>query len=174
MNSLRATTCCFTGYRAEKMPFSADHLSAMSTLSAALEQAITRCAQRGITRFFTGMSTGFDLWAAEAVLRMREQLPVQLLCAIPFDQQADRYSPTWKRIYNRCLLSADWVHSLSHRYHAGCYAARNRFMVDNSSFVICYFDGKPGGTAQTLRMARQQGLEILNLADPQLTLPDLS
>lgn len=169
MQTDRATTCCFSGYRAEKMPFSAND-PCIDTLIAALEHAIADAVTQGYTAFFSGMSTGFDLWAAEAVLRARATLPVQLLCAIPFDRQADRYPPDWKRRFNHCLLAADRVFSLSRNYYAGCYAARNRFMVDASSLLICYFDGKPGGTAQTIRMAEQSELWIVNLANSQMQL----
>ena len=163
----RAATCCFSGYRVEKMPFPAND-SRMEALTAALDCAIQDAAALGYTGFFTGMSTGFDLWAAEAVLRARNTLPVQLFCAIPFDRQADRYPAEWKRRFNHCLLAADRVFALSRDFYTGCYAARNRFMVDASSLLICYFDGKPGGTAQTVRMAEQSGLRIVNLADGQL------
>lgn len=163
------TTCCFSGYRVEKMPFATND-PRVDALTAALDRAITDAAAQGYTGFFSGMSTGFDLWAAEAVLRARETLPIQLFCAIPFDHQADYYPSEWKRRFNHCLLAADRVFALSRNYHAGCYAARNRFMVDASSLLICYFDGKPGGTAQTVRMAKQSGLRIVNLADGQLQL----
>lgn len=170
MQDHRSETCCFSGYRIEKMPFRADDLSAVQTLAAALDRAVYHAAARGYTRFLSGMSTGFDLWAAEAVLRARAQLPVQLLCAVPFDRQADSYPPDWKRRFNHCLLAADRVYALSRQYYAGCYAARNRFMVDASSLLICYFDGQSGGTAQTVHMAGQSGLEIVNLAEPQMHL----
>lgn len=169
MQTDRDTTCCFSGYRVEKMPFAAND-PRVDALIVALDRAIADAAAQGYTVFFSGMSTGFDLWAAEAVLRARETLPVQLFCAIPFDRQADRYPSEWKRRFNHCLLAADRVFALSRDYYAGCYAARNRFMVDASSLLICYFDGKPGGTAQTIRMAKQSGLRIVNLADEQLRL----
>ena len=108
--------------------------------------------------------------AKQAVLRARAALPVQLLCAVPFDGQADRFPLEWKRRFNRCLLAADKVYALSRSYHAGCFAARNRFMVDASSRLICYYDGRSGGTAQTVHMAEQSGLKIVNLADGQLSL----
>lgn len=165
----RAVTCCFSGYRAEKMPFAANDPRADALLSA-LDRAIADAAAQGYTVFFSGMSTGFDLWAAEAVLRARASLPVQLFCAVPFDRQAERYPIDWKRRFNHCLLAADRVFALSRDYYTGCYAARNRFMVDASSLLICYFDGKPGGTAQTVRMAEQSGLRIVNLANRQMQL----
>ena len=170
MADLRPVTCCFSGYRIEKMPFRNEDCPAARELFAALDAAVAEAAADGCTRFLSGMSTGFDLWAAEAVLRARAALPVQLLCAVPFDGQADRFPLEWKRRFNRCLLAADKVYALSRSYHAGCFAARNRFMVDASSRLICYYDGRSGGTAQTVRMAEQSGLKIVNLADGQLSL----
>ena len=158
MADLRPVTCCFSGYRIEKMPFRNDDCPAARELFAALDAAVAEAAADGCTRFLSGMSTGFDLWAAEAVLRARAALP------------ADRVPRAWKRRFNRCLLAADKVYALSRSYHAGCFAARNRFMVDASSRLICYYDGRSGGTAQTVHMAEQSGLKILNLADGQLSL----
>ena len=170
MQDHRGKTCCFSGYRIEKMPFRAADTAAVQALCGALDRAVRDAAQRGYTRFLSGMSTGFDLWAAEAVLRAREHWPVELLCAVPFDRQADSYPAAWKRRFNACLLAADRVYALSRTYYAGCYAARNQFMVDASSLLICYFDGRPGGTAQTVRMAEQAGLTIVNLAVEQQSL----
>ena len=90
MADLRPVTCCFSGYRIEKMPFRNEDCPAARELFAALDAAVAEAAADGCTRFLSGMSTGFDLWAAEAVLRARAALPVQLLCAVPFDGQADR------------------------------------------------------------------------------------
>lgn len=170
MSDQRSETCCFSGYRIEKMPFRADDTDRIHALEVSIDHAVREAALLGYTRFISGMSTGFDLWAAASVLRLREALHIQLLCAVPFDRQADAYPPEWKQRFNHCLLAADKVYALSPRFYAGCYAARNRFMVDASSLLICYFDGQPGGTAQTVHMAQKAGLSIFNLADGQLKL----
>lgn len=83
MADLRPVTCCFSGYRIEKMPFRNEDCPAARELFAALDAAVAEAAADGCTRFLSGMSTGFDLWAAEAVLRARAATPVQLLCAVP-------------------------------------------------------------------------------------------
>ena len=71
MADLRPVTCCFSGYRIEKMPFRNEDCPAARELFAALDAAVAEAAADGCTRFLSGMSTGFDLWAAEAVLRAR-------------------------------------------------------------------------------------------------------
>ncbi len=164
MQASRAKTCCFSGYRIEKMPFHEDDYAAVSALRASLAQSISDAAAHGYTCFISGMSTGFDLWAAETVLQLREQLSIELVCAVPYDDHAARFPLYWRRLFNKCLLSADKVYALSHHYFNGCFAARNRFMVEASSLLICYHDGQPGGTAQTIHMAEQKGLAFINLA----------
>ena len=152
------------------MPFRNEDCPAARELFAALDAAVAEAAADGCTRFLSGMSTGFDLWAAEAVLRARAALPVQLLCAVSRSTDRPIGFRSSERRFNRCLLAADKVYALSRSYHAGCFAARNRFMVDASSRLICYYDGRSGGTAQTVHMAEQSGLKIVNLADGQLSL----
>lgn len=170
MQDFRPVTCCFSGYRIEKMPF-VENSPEFEALEKRLSDAVVRAHTRGCTRFFTGMSTGFDLWAAKAVLCARQTLPLRLCCAIPYDDQARAFPPEWKKAYNEALVYADEVYTLSRAYHAGCFAARNRFMVEAASLLICYFDGRPGGTAQTVRLARKNGLAIDNLAERQLHFP---
>jgi len=41
---------------------------------------------------------------------------------------------------------------------------RNQYMVDNSAYCICALTRPVSGTAQTVRYAKQQGLEISNVA----------
>lgn len=71
MADLRPVTCCFSGYRIEKMPFRNEDCPAARELFAALDAAVAEAAADGCTRFLSGMSTGFDLW------------PPKLFCAPP-------------------------------------------------------------------------------------------
>lgn len=166
----KLNTCCFSGYRAEKMPFSENDRLQKKELDSLLHTAISECISSGYQQFITGMSTGFDLWAASAVLQLKKTHEISLIAAIPFEQQAKYFCSYWKNMFNEILIASDKVFLLSDSYHTGCYAERNRFMVDASSKLICYYTGRPGGTAQTIRMAKKEGLLIQNLADTQLSL----
>lgn len=167
----RSEACCFSGYRPEKFSFDIMHASAgLEMLRQELEQAVRAAAHDGYRLFVTGMSRGFDLWAAEAVLALRQELAVGLLCALPFDGQPNRWEPAWKALHTQVLLQADLVHSLAHDYTPDCFYVRNRFMVEGCSRLICWHDGASGGTKFTLQCARRHGLEIVNLAERQLCL----
>jgi len=55
------------------------------------------------------------------------------------------------------------VASKSKNFTPASYNLRNTFMIENSSHLICYWDGQSGGTAQTIRMAQKRGHSIYNL-----------
>ena len=41
------------------------------------------------------------------------------------------------------------------------YQKRNEWMVDHSSRVIAFFNGEPGGTANTIDYARKRGVDVV-------------
>ncbi|RHS79882.1 DUF1273 family protein [Butyricicoccus sp. AM42-5AC] len=164
MQDPRSHTCCFSGYRPEKMPFRTYDPDAVQALEAALDRAVEHAVSQGYHTFLSGMAAGFDIWAAEAVIRARAHHDIRLLCAVPHDHQSDRFPPSWKKRYNVCLVNSDAVRVFASNYFSGCFSVRNRFMVDSSSLLICYFDGQAGGTAQTVHYAQGSGLRIINLS----------
>lgn len=168
---LRTLTCCFSGYRPEKISgCDPDNPAIPTVLKTSLPQTIRAAAARGYTHFVSGMSRGFDLWAAQAVLSLKDELPVSLVCAVPFDGQDAGWPPVWRTLYDDVLRRASQVYLLSNAYTPNCFHIRNRFLVDSASLLICYYDGLPGGTSYTVRYARHCGLELINLADGQLAL----
>ena len=164
MQDPRSHTCCFSGYRPEKMPFRTYDPDAVQALEAALDRAVEYAVSQGYHTFLSGMAAGFDIWAAEAVIRARAHHDIRLLCAVPHDHQSDRFAPSWKKRYNVCLVNSDAVRVFASNYFSGCFSVRNRFMVDSSSLLICYFDGQAGDTAQTVHYAQSSGLHIINLS----------
>ena len=71
MQDPRSHTCCFSGYRPEKMPFRTYDPDAVQALEAALDRAVEHAVSQGYHTFLSGMAAGFDIWAAEAVIRAR-------------------------------------------------------------------------------------------------------
>ena len=71
---------CFTGHRPEKLKQSE------SVIVKALETAIKEAIADGKNVFISGMARGVDIWAAEIVLRLRnEGQNVKLICASPYE-----------------------------------------------------------------------------------------
>ncbi len=160
-------SCCFTGYRPSKFPFALDGSDFQYTrFENKLIDAVFSLPDEGCYTFYSGMAMGFDIIAAEIVLLLREtykKAVIKLICAVPFVGQAAKFRDGWRERYDRIIKNADEVILVSDRYFPGCYQRRNEFMIDNSDFVITWFDGKAGGTANTLNYAAKNNRRIVNL-----------
>lgn len=160
-------SCCFTGYRPNKFPFAlqkddTDYIKFENKLI----DAVFSLPNEGCNIFFTGMAMGYDIIAAETVLLLKKSLKdkeIRLICVIPFKDQPQSFSEEWKERYNNVVEKADEVIYLSQEYHNGCFQVRNKYMIDNSDIVITWFDGKPGGTANTIKYAQKKNKRIVNL-----------
>ena len=111
------------------------------------------------------MANGFDLIAAEEVLNAKKTFPyIQLKAVIPFKGQADRYTEAYKQRYNNILAQADEVVTLSENYLEGCFLSRNNYLLDNSAYLVVFYDSTPtGGTAYTLRHAVERKMNFVNV-----------
>ncbi len=154
---LKSRTAAFTGHRPSLLPCGGEGSAPqVKRLKYDMCRAIHAAIKRGYLRFLSGMAPGFDLWAAQAVLSFREIYPqIVLECVIPYHGHGGG------RAYQEILNQADRVVVLSPQYYEGCLLARNRYLVEQSSLLIAYcVQAYRSGTGYTLRLARQQGLEI--------------
>lgn len=169
MENGNAFKCCFTGYRPQKFGFK---MSFNDPLYVKFENLLTEWIIKLINEecriFYTGMAMGFDIIAAENVAllkKARPELGIKLICVIPFLGQEEGFDTFWRAKYDAIMAQADEKILLSDQYYSGCYQVRNKFMVDNSDFVLTWYDGKAGGTRNTLNYAVKQGKQVLNIND---------
>lgn len=158
-------TCCFTGHRAGKLPWryqetDPDCLALKAVIADLLEEA---CAS-GYRHFLCGMATGVDTYFGEAVIALRGKHPdVTLEAAIPYRGQEARFPKTQRERYGRLLAACDAVTVLREERSPDCMMERNRYMVDRSSLLIAVYDGKRGGTYNTVRYAEKKNRTIVVL-----------
>ena len=156
----RETSCCFTGHR---------NIPAQDGLwiRRRLREEILRLAEQGVHSFLAGGALGFDTMAAQEVLRMRaEYLPdLELVLVLPCVGQEEKWRQRDAAVYRVLLRQADQVIYTSTQRQKGCMFRRNRFLVDHSAYCICYQVTQRGGTAYTVQYARNQGLQVSNLAE---------
>jgi len=165
MNYDKVKKCCFTGYRPQKFPFKLNsNIAEYSLLISRIEKTVTSLIEDDCKVFYSGMAEGFDILCAECVLKLKEKYPdIVLICALPYDRQELGYSPYWRNLYYDILQLADKVEYISKDYYSWCFQDRNKFMVDNSDFVVCWYDGKAGGTHNTIKYAQKLERFIINL-----------
>lgn len=165
MKYTRQITCCFTGHRPQKLPWGCDENDRRCIeLKHLLSDLLASLYESGYRRYLCGMAAGTDLYCGEAVVALRDEHPdVFLEAAVPFDGQERRWSRELRARYARLASECDAVTILRESYAPGCMMARNRYMVDRSSLLVAVYDGRPGGTKNTMEYAYSQGLRILHL-----------
>lgn len=158
--------CCFTGYRPAKFPFSVYDTESVEykKFENSLIEEILKLCNSGCRTFYTGMAMGFDIIAAEIVLLVKNayNTPLELICVLPFKDQGNTFGLFWKTKYDNIIDKCDSVICINDEYHKGCYQQRNIFMVENSDYVLTWYDGKSGGTRNTIDYASKIGRYIIN------------
>jgi uncharacterized phage-like protein YoqJ len=165
MNIDKSIAIAFTGHRSNRI------ITDRETLTQEVENAIITYYSRGFRHFMTGMSEGFDLLTAEAVLKIKNlHTDIKLIPVMPFTGQARRYSDEDKRRYENILKQCDESVMVTDRYFTGCFHRRNDFMIDNASLVIAYYDGiKNGGTHYTVEQAKTKQIPVINVLENIVT-----
>ena len=158
--------CSFTGYRPSRMPFGYDEDDPRcGELKTRLHEQVERLIGMGYAHFLSGGAQGFDMFAAEEVLSLREKYPwIVLEMVSPFDAQASRWDEEHRSRHERLLREADIVTRTGREYSRGAMFRRNRYLADNCDLLLAYYDGQPGGTRMTVEYAKEIGVEILCMA----------
>jgi len=156
---MKSHTACFTGHR--RIP-AAD----LPLLSKILEETIENLICQGVIYWGCGGAIGYDQMAGLAVLRLREKYPsVKLIMVLPCHGQESKWSEKDKEAYRRLLAAADKTVYVSDTYDSGCMARRNFHLIEYSAYCVAYLKHEHSGTSQTVRLAREHGLTVINLAD---------
>lgn len=156
---LRKKTCCFTGHR--DIPIG----KTQELVERTANEIRKLIVNHGVRFFGVGGAIGYDTLAAKVLFRLREtEFPnIKVILVYPFDGFTDRWSPEQKADHKRLLPKYDKVVCVCDRSSREAYLARDRHLVDGSAYCIAYCTHDYGGTAYTLRYARQQGLEVYNI-----------
>ncbi len=152
------TACCFTGHR--EIP-----KNEINALSDALDFEIERhFTEYGVTEFISGGAIGFDLLAAEAVIKAKQKHPsIKLILAIPCENHNKGWSAENTSKFLYALNHCDSSVVLSDHYYRGCMHNRNRYMLNHSAYCISYCTKSSGGTFYTLSLAKKSNKIITEL-----------
>ncbi len=150
---------CFTGHRkiGNRKELQRDLLNVLETL-----------IKNGVTDFYAGGAIGFDTLAADSVLILRKKYPhIRLHLVLPCnrDEQTKYWTAAQRAEYDRILSLADTAEYTALAYSSDCMKKRNARLTELADCFVCCYDKKrpAGGTAQTLRMAAEKGIKIINL-----------
>lgn len=159
------TTCCFTGPRPPRLPMNGNEYSAeIAGLKAAIRTAVIDAYEEGFRFFMSGMAEGFDLFAAETVIELKKIFSeIALVAVFPSADFSKKHSASVRKRIEKILENSDSAISLCESYVPGCEHLRNKYMVDNSTRIIGYYNGLSSGTAHCWNYAVKNNLELVNL-----------
>lgn len=161
--SINYRACAFTGHRPQRFTFGFDEeYPYCITTKELLDQEIRRMIDVGVTTFYCGMALGVDMWAAEIVLKLKKEFSdIQLIAVLPHEEQANKWSIEHRERHFNTLAQCDNVITLQTRYTSDCMHKRNRCLIDHARYLIAVYDGsEKGGTAYTVKYAKEQNREI--------------
>ncbi len=150
-------TCCFTGHRIIKIT---------PELVQRLKDTIIELIEQGVNDFYDGGAIGFDMLCAETVIALKAEysdIKLNLLLPCPPEEQVKGWNKAQVKRYNNILQAADSVAVLSGHYTNDCMKLRNKRLVELADCCICYCTNPRSGTGQTVRMAREEGIDVINL-----------
>ncbi len=157
MNDIKKT-CAFTGHR--DIP-----RELYEKFSEGIRREIFSLYQKGVRHFITGGAIGFDMIAAVTVLNLKTSLPdITLHLAIPCPNHFSKWNASDKALFSAIRARADSETVVSPAYDRGCMYKRNRYMVDNSAFLISYCVKKSGGTHYTEEYAKKKGVTVVRFS----------
>ncbi len=154
---------CFTGHRTISK-------AALPAALTELQQVLETAIAHGFVDFYAGGAIGWDTYCAQLVLDLRELYPaIALHLVLPCSraEQTAHWSPQQRIAYDCIYDAADSCEFVAETYTRFCMQQRNKRLVELADCCICYCrepDGRTG-TAQTVRLARQKGIPVINLAD---------
>lgn len=164
------TTVCFTGHRPQFMYGYDETNNGNKKIMTWLEQRIRAVVKKHRkVHFISGGALGIDTWAAEAVMKVRNEFPnVTLEIAVPCKNQDKKWRSDAKKRYRQLLDAADKVTMITNKeYTYNCMQVRDEYMVDHANAIISVWTEKmEGGTFNTLEYADKKGLPMLIL-NPQ-------
>lgn len=136
------------------------------TLPERLSETIDMLIESGVCRFCSGGAIGFDLLAAELVLKKRsEGADISLSMILPCRDQTKRWPAALRSAQKSILERADEVVYITDKYDQFCMHLRNRRLVDESDILLCYLMREASGTAYTKNYAEDMGRKVINIAD---------
>lgn len=162
MNNMKRS-CSFTGHRC--LPPKME-----SQIETAVETVILKLIEQGIIVFNAGGAVGFDTIAAETVLKLKSSYTnIKLHLVLPCcrDDQTTNWTADQVTRYDFIAGKADSIEYVSEHVDKYCIKKRNVRLVELADVCVCYCNERNhrSGTAQTVRLAKEKGIEIINLFD---------
>jgi len=154
---MEVLSCTVASHRPTRFKFKyKENTSGYKRLKKRLHDQFVLLYEKGVRRFYVGGALGVDMWAAEILLRMKEQPgleEVDLTVILPYKG----HDANWDE---RSKARMQFI-----RDHTKVIVARDiHEMVDQADYLIAVYDNERSlcsRTMQTVKYAEQKGVPII-------------
>lgn len=121
-----------------------------------IKVAIVELIEKGVIDFLSGGQGSFDRMCAGCVKELKEKYShINNILVIPYLNF---------NVFNKDIFDLILYPEGFEKYHfKAAIPARNKYMVNNSGYAICYVTHGWGGAAQTYKIAKKKGLKIIDI-----------
>ncbi len=150
------TTCTFAGHK--------------EVYQSGVEQRLTETLDKILATddefvFYNGGMGSFDGMCATAVKAAKRRYPdkkITLILVQPYmSNSLNTYKEYYEQRYDEILIPAE----LDGVHYKSAIGKRNRWMVDNSQYLIAFVYRSFGGALTTLRYAERLKKQVFNIAE---------
>lgn len=143
---VREKTCCFIG-----------HSKCFGLPTERVRAAMEDLINRGVTDFLCGGMGDFDWMCARLTYQLKQKYShIRCDLIIPY--------LTYRVLEPKYFDGILYPEGLEKYHFKAAIVARNRYLVDQSAYALCYVTHSWGGAAQTYKRAENRKLYIHNLS----------
>lgn len=164
---MNKNTCAFTGHPPLRFSFGYDEDDSLCIrIKQKILLQILVLYENGVTIFFTDCEIGAGMWAAELVLNlMQKHSEIQLICVLPHEGQATKWTPELRDRYYTILEKSSRNILISTHYAKDCFRRCGQYLVNHASFLIAIYDNgnitNLDAASWTIAYARKEGRGII-------------
>ena len=140
----------------------AGHSNAPDTLKNELIAAVTDLIDnKGVTTFYVGNHGRFDAMSASAVRTVKQsRKDIKLILVVPkMNSTIENHKNYYTDMYDEVLIPAE----SDAAYYKAMITVRNKWLIDNSDYIITYIRRDHGGAYNTYKYAKKKKIEFINL-----------
>lgn len=161
----RDKAVAITGYDISKILETSLELNLLNELLNLISTSIDKLHADGYTTFISPVNDGFEMLAANSVIKSKEKYPdINLIVVLPSIVADSKLSSPDKYRYKRILEKADKTVIIADKELYPSVKLID-YIVDNSSCVLCYCDGKHYVTEQIYSLAQRENRTTINLCN---------
>ena len=161
--------CAITGHRPSRFKFKcAEDYSLCKKIKKAMREIFQKLHdEESVRRFYVGGALGVDMWAAEEILRLKEQPgygDIELIVALPFVGHDSKWDERSKRRMTFILRQCSQKEVIGDEDCRESYIKRNCYMVDQADYLVAVYDDERNlrsGTMQCVRYARKNNVPVV-------------